>query len=105
MTTKTDAEQERADFEAWLRVKPCGAAHDFAWEAWQARSALASSEVQALRKDAERLDWLDSQAHCADWVGGEPIKRVVRADTGEVSTGDTWREAIDHARRIKENGE
>ena len=34
---------ERAAFEAWLRVKPCGAAHDFAWEAWRARAALAAT--------------------------------------------------------------
>ena len=34
---------ERAAFEKWLRVKPCGAAHDFAWEAWRARAALAAT--------------------------------------------------------------
>ena len=34
---------ERAAFKAWLRVKPCGAAHDFAWEAWRARAALAAT--------------------------------------------------------------
>ena len=41
-----NTEQERADFEAWLRVKPCGAAHDFAWEAWKARAALQSQPRQ-----------------------------------------------------------
>lgn len=45
-----NTEQERANFEAWLRVKPCGAAHDFAWEAWRARAALQSQD----REDAER---------------------------------------------------
>ena len=38
---------ERAAFEAWLRVKPCGAAHDFAWEAWRARAALATTQPAA----------------------------------------------------------
>ena len=42
MTSST--EQERAEFEAWLRVKPCGAAHDLAWEAWRARAALAATQ-------------------------------------------------------------
>ena len=40
----TPAPNERAAFEAWLRVKPCGAAHDFAREAWRARAALASTQ-------------------------------------------------------------
>ena len=40
----TPAPNERAAFEAWLRVKPCGAAHDFAWEAWRARAALAATQ-------------------------------------------------------------
>jgi hypothetical protein len=37
------APDERAAFEKWLRVKPCGAAHDFGWEAWRARAALAAT--------------------------------------------------------------
>lgn len=52
-------DQQRAAFEAWLSVKPCGAAHDFAWEAWQA--AIASPEVQALREDAELYRFLREQ--------------------------------------------
>lgn len=90
----------RAVFESWLSrhcdyddlSKP---EIELAYEAWQA--ALESPEVQALRKDAERLDWLDARAHCADWVEGEPTKRVIRAEDGQVYTGDTWREAIDVA--------
>ena len=35
------AEKERAEFEAWLGIKPCGAAHDLAWAAWQAASRRA----------------------------------------------------------------
>jgi hypothetical protein len=26
----------REAFEAWLGIKPCGAAHDLSWKAWQA---------------------------------------------------------------------
>lgn len=36
---------ERKEFEAWLRIKPCGAAHDLAWEAWKARAALQSQSM------------------------------------------------------------
>ena len=45
----TPAPNERAAFEAWLRVKPCGAAHDFAWEAWRARAALNAAPEDAIR--------------------------------------------------------
>lgn len=36
--------QERIAFENWLGIKPCGAAHDIAWSAWQARAALREKE-------------------------------------------------------------
>ena len=36
---------ERDAFDKWLRIKPCGAAHDFGWQAWKARAALASTPV------------------------------------------------------------
>lgn len=58
------------------------------------RTALQSQD----REDAERLNWLDMAAHCADWLDNEPTKRVIRAHDGAEFTGDTWREAIDHAR-------
>lgn len=99
-------DNQRAAFEAWASKQgrygsaDCpvdyhrGVTRD-AEKVWQA--ALESPEVQALRKDAERLDWLDARAHCADWVEGEPTKRVIRAEDGQVYTGDTWREAIDAA--------
>ena len=38
---------ERDAFDKWLRIKPCGAAHDFGWQAWKARAALASTPVAA----------------------------------------------------------
>lgn len=43
MTHHTDA--ERAEFEAWLGIKPCGAAHDFAWEAWKAARRAPEAPV------------------------------------------------------------
>ena len=50
------APDERAAFEAWLRVKPCGAAHDFAWEAWKARAALAATQPAAQGMEADLTD-------------------------------------------------
>lgn len=61
------------------------------------QAVLQSPEIQALRKDAERLDWMANVAHCADWVEDEPTKRVIRADDGAEFQGDTWRAAIDAA--------
>ena len=40
--------------------------HQCAWEAWQARATLQSPEVQAWKRDADRLDWLES---CEDSHG------------------------------------
>ena len=50
------APDERAAFEAWLGIKPCGAAHDFGWAAWQARAALAATQpaAQGMEQDAAR---------------------------------------------------
>ena len=46
---------ERAKFEAWLGITPCGAAHDFGWAAWQAgRAALSAGDAV----DAQRYRWL-----------------------------------------------
>ena len=38
-----DVADERDAFEKWLRIKPCGAAHDFGWEAWKARASLSAT--------------------------------------------------------------
>ncbi len=107
-------EQERAAFEWWASdegesprsVERAGECYKLAqiqsyWMAWQARAALQAQD----REDVKRLDWLDKAAHCADWMEGEPTKRVIRAHDGAEFTGDTWREAIDHARRIEGDGE
>lgn len=48
MTHNTDA--DRAEFLKWLRIKPCGAAHDLAWSAWKAaRQATAATVPQGLK--------------------------------------------------------
>ena len=44
-----DVADERDAFEKWLRIKPCGAAHDFGWEAWKARAALNAAPEDAIR--------------------------------------------------------
>ena len=36
--------QERIAFENWLGIKPCGAAHDLAWAAWQASASLPAHQ-------------------------------------------------------------
>ena len=48
---------ERAAFEQWLGIKPCGAAHDFGWDAWKARAALAAipAEVECEAETVERI--------------------------------------------------
>lgn len=54
MTQTTD--KERAEFEAWLGIKPCGAAHDLAWKAWQAsRRAQVVPDWWGLREALETM--------------------------------------------------
>lgn len=38
MDKRLQYEEERQKFEEWLKVKPSGAAHEFGWQAWLARS-------------------------------------------------------------------
>lgn len=47
-----------------------------------------------MARDGAGLRWLDRYAHCADWAEGEPIKRIVCADTGEEFIAETWAQAI-----------
>ena len=54
---------EREAFEAWLGITPCGAAHDFGWDAWQARAALSAGDAV----DAQRYRWL---ADCNNYEAG-----------------------------------
>ena len=90
-------EQERADFEAWLQVKPCGAAHDLAWEAWKARAVLQSQD----REDAvERL--IEAVRNYMSF--GYPVCSGDCFSANPPVSGCPTREAqeaIDHARRIE----
>ena len=111
MTTKTDTEQLRAEFEAWFKetdhflseldfcLMPDGRYEDddveVAWEAYQAgRAALQSQD----REDAERYRYLSSVAtQQADTLG--PIFRIdVRRTPQTMFNFDA---AVDHARRIE----
>lgn len=40
-----DVRGEREAFERWLGITPCGAAHDFGWQAWKARAAQPAPVV------------------------------------------------------------
>ncbi len=92
-------EQERAEFEVWYAAPNNNGT---AWEAWQARAALHSRD----REDAERYRWLRkhwfTMTSCYDggrveFTTGQP--RYSNATEANVD------EAIDHARRIKGEGE
>lgn len=39
-------ETEREKFNQWLGIKHCGAAHDLALAAWQARAALEAKQAE-----------------------------------------------------------
>lgn len=78
-------EQERAAFEAWLGITPCGSAHDLAWEAWQARAAIEAAQPTVSVRSADELiavirDWLeqDNPAHYGPFE-----KRLVAIIDGE----------------------
>lgn len=114
-------DQQRDSFEAWIKTHCDYDDLDrsemmLAFDAWQA--ALASPQVQALRKDAERLDWTQEQAKQSrsgvgfDW-------RPAHIEEGQVLEMKGWRfmrhhflgdrkpnirEAIDHARRNEGEG-
>ena len=126
-------DNQQVAFEAWYathdpRTPQSPFDRELACKAWQA--ALASLEVQAmrldleqyvsiaselateneaLRKDAERLNWLaeqDAQIQSLALANGTRY-RLGWPDDGEAQS--EWfkcpREAIDHARRIEGDGE
>ena len=47
--------QERVGFEAWLGIKPCGAAHDLAYEAFKAGAAWQRTAVIPAEKPLPEL--------------------------------------------------
>lgn len=71
-----------------------------------ARTAMQSPEVQAWKKDAERLDWLadqEAQVQSMNKARGDPVYRIGWPDDGEYRFD--WhsnpREAIDAAMEKK----
>lgn len=55
---------EQQKFEAWLGIRPCGAAHDFGLAAWQARAAQDRS-AELLEALEESRRWI-GDGECAD---------------------------------------
>lgn len=62
------APDERSAYESWLGIKPCGAAHDFGWAAWQARAALTTAQPAAQGMDAlTHAELLEIKRAIQDW--------------------------------------
>ena len=109
----TTMNEERAGFEAWLGVKPCGAAHDLAYEAFKAGAAWqrAQGAVPEPVRDAlaRRCLWLafcwndhnfgpaheearkealkhgiDSFDAANEWLAAAPAHPAERQEQGEV---------------------
>ena len=97
------AENEHTSFESWygpdsttdvtLGRGEWSEEKRAAWDAWQA--ALASPEVQALREDAKRLEWVIKNTRCDPDMSGNhywwpnSFNQRIR--------GNTLRKAIDAA--------
>lgn len=99
-------DQERAALQDWLESQRInGGPHGFECvgsEAllmvWQAATARQASELEALRKDAERIDWLADQFKtCTVYMSGQhpwaPNSYKLRQ-----LAGPTFRAAIDAAK-------
>jgi len=122
MTTKTDTEQLRAEFEAWAsQYTSYPQKYDLisAWQAYQAgRAALQLQD----REDAERYRYLITklqQSYDGDYIEIDPMSlychmqsqfkgdRVIGAEItwgSEAGESIGLSEAIDHARRIEGDG-
>ena len=111
--------QEIMRLEKELAALHQDAASKWAFLEWRDRAENAEAELTALRKDAERLDWLEAGHDCSDITGhkykGMGIELVERGSDGwhfagdykpENSTDhDTLREIIDAAtEKGKNNG-
>lgn len=114
MTTKTDTEQLRADFEAWWKKEGqyCRAGggdyeKTFAYRAYQSGRADLQSQD---REDVERLNFIEANP---GWLRvsrlGHRTKQMWACASPftdyEHDFFKTAREAIDHARRIEGGGE
>jgi hypothetical protein len=100
---------ERAAFEAWLGIKPCGAAHDLAWSTWKARAALAATQPAAQGPDAQdaaRYRWLRNESWaCYNIAKKKPevalvavvrdgacnVKMVLAEDAMDTAVDGYWR--------------
>lgn len=102
MTTDMNIEQERAAFEAWAKghyILQRSAYNDTyiavptirAWEVWQARAVLQSEQVQAWKRDAERMEWYFGSADKSPWM-----PEYMRGCNDGWSV-DQWRMSIDAA--------
>ena len=111
--------QEIMRLEKELAALHQDAASKWAFLEWRLRAENAEAELTTLRKDAERLDWLEAWHDCSDMTGhkykGMGIELVERGSDGwhfagdykpENSTDhDTLREIIDAAtEKGKNNG-
>lgn len=47
----------REAFEAWLGIKPCGAAHDLSWKAWQAATDRARDVAVKTCEERAKVAW------------------------------------------------
>lgn len=98
MATKTDTEQERADFEAWANgrcelhlVNPAGryssATTQFAWEAYQAgRAALQSQDAE----DAVLAEWMTDDGR-APWARNSLKDRIKEMRASEKRCRNAFR--------------
>lgn len=62
--------QERVGFEAWLGIKPCGAAHDLAYEAFKAGAAWQRAQVAV--PDGWKLVPINLTAEMVNGAWNEP---------------------------------
>ena len=109
MTTKTDTEQLRADFEAWASQYtnyPQKYDQIPAWLAYQAgRAALQSQDREAVKRPV--LDGIVDEIHRRadkEWAdNGYDFEVTISADEYRALCEEE--KSIDHARRVEGEGE
>ena len=62
----------RDEFEGWLGIKPCGAAHDLAWVAWKA----ASAKPRCACGDSFTSDALCVNCLAAEAARAQPVSAI-----------------------------